>query len=85
MFTLAPAIVLIATLFTNVPQSLLLWAIMAAIAHVLWLVAVYHRMHVSPLYAFISPLGALVVLYIFARAASRGQRVMWKDRVYVSR
>ena len=84
MFTLAPAIVLLANLFIEVPQSLLLWATITAVAHVLWWIAVYRRMHVSPLYAFISPLGALVLLYIFVRAASRGQRVMWKDRVYVS-
>lgn len=85
MFTLAPAIVLVAALFTDVPQSLLLWAILAGAAHLIWLMAVYRRMNVAPLYAIISPLGALVILYIFARAALRGQRVIWKDRVYVSR
>ncbi len=85
LFTLAPAVVLIASLFADMPGSLSLWAIMAAGAQIVWWIAVYHRMHVSPLYAVISPLGALVVLHIFARAALRGQRVTWKDRVYVSR
>ena len=85
LFTLAPAIVLIVSLIRDVPGSLSLWAIMAALAQVIWWMAVYHRMHVSPWYALISPLGALVVLYIFARATLSGQKVTWKDRVYVSR
>jgi hypothetical protein len=85
VFTLAPVIVLLASLLMDVPQSLLIWAVLAGAAQLLWWIAVYHRMHVSPFYAIISPVGALVVLYIFARAALRGQRVVWKDRVYVSR
>lgn len=84
MFTVAPAIVLAATLLTDVPQSLSLWATITAVAQLLWWIAVYRRMHVSPLYALISPVGAAVVLYIFARALLRGQRVVWKGRSYVS-
>jgi chlorobactene glucosyltransferase len=85
LFTVVPAFVLVVNLIQGMNKDLLLWASIAASAQtILWMV-VYVRMKVSPLYALISPIGALVVLYIFARAALRGQKVEWKDRQYVSR
>ncbi len=84
LITIAPAAVLIATLFLSVSPGLMLWAVIAQSAQLLWWIAVYHRMHVPPLYALITPLGALIVLYIFVRAALRGQRVVWKGRAYLS-
>jgi len=84
MITIAPAAVLIAALFSTVSPSVLLWATITQSAQLLWWLVVYHRMHVSPLYALITPFGAMIVLYIFVRAALRGQRVVWKDRTYVS-
>ena len=84
LITLAPAVVLVASLFFRVSVDLRLWAVIAQSANLVWWLAVYPRMKVSPLYAFLSPLGALIVLYIFVRAALRGQRVVWKDRSYMS-
>lgn len=84
LITLAPAVVLVASLFFRVSVDLRLWAVVAQSANLVWWLAVYPRMKVSPLYAFLSPLGALIVLYIFVRAALRGQRVVWKDRSYMS-
>jgi chlorobactene glucosyltransferase len=84
LITIAPAFVLLAGLFVSLSPGLLLWAAIAQVAQLLWWISVYHRMHVSPLYSLISPLGASIVLYIFIRAALRGQRVVWKDRAYVS-
>jgi chlorobactene glucosyltransferase len=84
MITIAPAAVLVASLFASVSPTLLLWAAIAQSAQLLWWVVVYHRMHVPLFYALLTPVGALVVLYIFVRAALRGQKVVWKDRSYVS-
>ena len=84
LMMIVPALVLVVSLFALVPNDVMLWAILAEAAQLLWWMAVYNRMRVSPLYAFIAPIGALVVLYIFTRALMRGQRVVWKDRVYVS-
>ena len=44
--------------------------------------AVYLRAGRSPLYAFTFPLGAAVLLWIFAGAIHRGRRVSWKGRDY---
>jgi chlorobactene glucosyltransferase len=85
LFTAVPAFVLVVNLIQGMNKDLLLWASIAASAQTIWWMVVYVRMKVSPLYALISPIGALVVLYIFARAALRGQKVEWKDRQYVSR
>lgn len=85
LFTIVPAVVLAVSLIQRINPDLVLWAIIAQSAQLLWWISVYFRMKVSPLYALISPIGALVVLYIFARAAMRGQKVVWKDRQYVSR
>jgi chlorobactene glucosyltransferase len=85
LFTIVPAAVLTAVLIQRINPELLLWAMIAQSAQLLWWISVYIRMKVSPLYALISPIGALLVLYIFARAAMRGQKVVWKDRQYVSR
>jgi len=84
MITIAPAAILVATLIVKLSPGVLLWALIAQSAQLLWWLLVYRRMHVSPLYAFVTPIGALIVLYIFIRAAMRGQRVVWKDRAYVS-
>jgi hypothetical protein len=46
---------------------------------------VYRSIGESFLYVILSPIGAAVTLYIFARAIARGRRVRWKDREYISR
>ena len=85
LFTIVPAALIAVNLIQPINPDLLLWAIIAQSAQLLWWISVYVRMKVSSLYALISPIGALMVLYIFARAALRGQKVVWKDREYVSR
>ena len=85
MFSLAPALVLVASLVVSLPSDVVLWAVIAQVALFLWWGYVYWQIDESVLYALLSPLGALVIFYIFTRAALRGQRVVWKDRTYISR
>ena len=82
---LAPFVVLIASLFLSMSDSLLLWGLIAQASLLLWWAYVYRSIGESLLYVLLSPLGALVTLFIFARAVLRGQRVVWKDREYISR
>ena len=84
MFNLLPALVLLAAVFMTLPASVVLWAVIAQAALLVWWGYVYWQIGESPLYALLSPLGALVVAYIFTRAILRGQRVVWKDRAYIS-
>jgi chlorobactene glucosyltransferase len=81
---LAPALILIASVFFTVPEPLVVWAAIAQIILFGWWAFVYWRIKRSPLYALLSPVGAAVVFYIFLRAVLRGRRVIWKDREYVS-
>jgi chlorobactene glucosyltransferase len=85
MFSFVPALVLLAGLVVSLPEAVWLWAAISQVALLAWWAYVYWQIDESPLYALISPLGALVILYIFGRAALRGQRVVWKDRTYISR
>lgn len=84
MIVFMPPLVLLASLFAHLPHALVLWAIISSVAQLAWWIAVYIQMKQSPLYALLSPIGALVVFYIFARAIARGQRVTWKNRDYLS-
>ena len=79
-----PALILLASVFFRLPEPLVVWATVAQVMLLVWWTFVYLRIGRSPLYAFLSPLGAAVVFYIFLRAVLRGRRVMWKDREYVS-
>jgi chlorobactene glucosyltransferase len=81
---LAPALVLIARVFVEFPEPVVLWAAISQSALLIWWIALYFKIEESPAYAVIAPLGAAMILYIFARAALRGQRVSWKGRSYVS-
>jgi chlorobactene glucosyltransferase len=81
---LAPALVLAASGFLPVSPAVLLWAVIAQASLLLWWAYVYRSIGESLLYALLSPLGALVTLFIFSRAILRGQRVVWKDREYIS-
>jgi hypothetical protein len=62
-----------------------LWAAIATAATLLWWIVAYVQIEESPLYALAYPLGASVLLYIFASAILRGRRVTWKGRTYTSR
>ncbi len=78
-----PAVVLIAGLITPLPAALMLWAAIVQTLLLLVWVPIYIALK-RPLYALLTPLGAVMVLYIFLRAVLRGRRVMWKGRQYVS-
>ena len=84
LFNLVPALVLIASLVVPVSSALLLWATIAEVAMLVWWIYLYSSIGESPFYSLLSPLGALMVFYIFLRAALRGQRVLWKGRQYIS-
>ena len=84
LFLLAPATVSIAGVAGLVPP-VLAWAGAAAyVATSLWLAAAYAWLRKPPLTGFLHPLGAAVMLWIFAGAIGRGSRVTWKGRDYTS-
>ncbi|HEX6574546.1 MAG TPA: glycosyltransferase [Gemmatimonadaceae bacterium] len=81
---LAPTIVLLAALFFPVSATVLLWAVIADVALLLWWLYVYRSIREPLWYVPLFPLGAAVTLFIFLRAISRGRSVSWKDRQYIS-
>jgi chlorobactene glucosyltransferase len=84
MIVFVPPFVLVASLLMHWPHALLLWSMVSSAALLVWWIAVYIQMEQSPWYALLTPIGALVVFYIFARAIARGRQVTWKDRNYLS-
>jgi cellulose synthase/poly-beta-1,6-N-acetylglucosamine synthase-like glycosyltransferase len=64
------------------PATALVWLASSMLALVAGWTAVYLRAGRSPLYALTFPLGAAVLLWIFAGAIRRGRRVSWKGRDY---
>lgn len=78
----APTLVLLAGLVWDLPFAVLLWAAVAQACLLIWWAYVYHVIDESPLWALMSPLGALMTTFIFARAVARGSRVEWKGREY---
>jgi chlorobactene glucosyltransferase len=81
---IAPLIVLVAAALGIVSGGITLWATIATAATLLWWIVAYVQIDESPLYALAYPLGASVLLYIFASAIIRGRRVTWKGRTYTS-
>ena len=63
-------------------REVVLWAATVyALSVVIW-VRFSRRMHVSPVYAMLYPLGAAVGSWIFLRSWIRGRTVEWKGRTY---
>jgi chlorobactene glucosyltransferase len=58
------------------------WAVAATAILLVWWLIVYGTMVRRPWYAFIAPIGNLLLGYIFLRAIARGTRVEWKGREY---
>jgi chlorobactene glucosyltransferase len=78
---LAPPVTLISSLFVPVWIGALMWAAACSIMLVAWWAIIYVRaFRQSPLYALALPLGAMIVLFIIARATVRGRGVEWKGR-----
>jgi len=80
---LAPVLTLIAAAVVPLPQGVVIWAAVCTTLLLLWWGFIYVRaFRQSPLYALTLPLGAMVVLFIIARATVRGRGVEWKGRRY---
>ncbi len=81
---LVPPLVLALSLSGVLGHSALVWSAIATASNVLWWLAVYGWLRLSPMYALLHPLGAAVMLYVSVGAIVRGRRVRWKDREYIS-
>lgn len=80
---LAPIATLIYAAFAPVATSVVIWAAVCSVILLVWWAVIYVAgFRQSPLYAFALPLGAMVVLFIIARATVRGRGVEWKGRRY---
>jgi chlorobactene glucosyltransferase len=82
LFQLVPPAVLALGWAGIVGSAALTWAAVATGANLLWWALVYVWLRVSPAYALLHPLGAVVLLYVVVRAMVRGRRVRWKERDY---
>jgi hypothetical protein len=58
------------------------WAIATSAILLVWWAIVYGAMTRRPWYAFIAPIGNVLLAYIFLRAIARGTQVEWKGRAY---
>lgn len=59
-----------------------IWALAATAILLVWWLIVYGAMARRPWYAFLAPIGNVLLGYIFLRAIARGTRVEWKGREY---
>jgi glycosyltransferase involved in cell wall biosynthesis len=81
---LAPVVSLALALAGVVTGAWLLWSAVSVAATVFWWLVLYGYVREPRWYAFLYPVGALVVLYIMIGALARGDRVSWKGRRYRS-
>jgi chlorobactene glucosyltransferase len=80
---LAPIVTLIASAFVPLSAGVVHWAVACTILLAIWWAFIYVRaFRLSPLYALALPLGAMVIVFIVARATVRGRGVEWKGRRY---
>jgi chlorobactene glucosyltransferase len=84
LMELFPVAVLLFAAFGTSTSAILWWSVIACAATLGWWIAVYAAIGENPLYALAYPLGALIILYIFVTAVTRGRRVSWKGRTYIS-
>ncbi len=84
LLRVVPALVLVAAIFFSVPEPVVVWAAIAQACLLVWWLFIYSLIDESPAYAFLTPVGAAMVFWIFLRAALRGKRVLWKGREYTS-
>ncbi|HEX9483951.1 MAG TPA: hypothetical protein VF929_05195, partial [Gemmatimonadaceae bacterium] len=85
---LAPPLMMMLAAFGVVGSEAALWASVALGANLVWWLLVYLWLDFGLLraigYTVASPLGAMVMLYIAAKAIVRGRRVRWKGREYLA-
>jgi chlorobactene glucosyltransferase len=84
VFGFVPTLILIAGLFVPLGPAVLLWAVICEFSLLVWWIYIYRSISEPLWYVPLFPLGAVAVFFIFLRAIVRGQRVVWKDREYVS-
>ena len=80
---LAPMLTLAYAALVPVSRSVFLWAAASTALLLVWWGFIERRaFRQSPLYAITLPLGAIIVMFIVARATVRGRGVEWKGRRY---
>jgi chlorobactene glucosyltransferase len=80
---LAPVATLIAASVVPIAKGAVMWAAVCCVLLLVWWAFIYGRaFRQSPVYALTLPLGAVIVLFIIARATVRGRGVEWKGRKY---
>jgi hypothetical protein len=83
LMNLAPVATAVASVWVPMAPWVVGWSRVCTVFLFAWWALIYARaFRQSPLYAITLPLGALVVLYIVARATVRGRGVEWKGRRY---
>jgi chlorobactene glucosyltransferase len=81
---LAPPIVLLIAATGALASAWLVWSASVVAVSLLFWAAIYRFMGESVFYALLYPLGLVMLFYIALGAVTRGQRVQWKDRTYMS-
>jgi chlorobactene glucosyltransferase len=81
---LVPPVLLALSLTGVLGHGWLVWSAIVTSLNLLWWLAVYIALGLSPLYAFLHPFGATVLLYISLASIRRGRSVEWKGRSYVA-
>jgi chlorobactene glucosyltransferase len=79
---LAPLVALVFALFGAGSEGLETWSIVTSAVMLVWWLMAYTLIGRRPWYAFLAPIGNLVLGYIFVRAIARGRQVEWKGREY---
>ena len=81
---LAPAVALALALAGVLGPGWMTWSAISVGASVFWWIVIYSYIGQPRRYAFVYPLGGLLLLYISLGAILRGDRVAWKGRTYQS-
>lgn len=84
LFELAPVLALVAGALGLLSGTWFLAGIIATAALLALWTIIYRSASERAAYALLFPLGAAVMLYIFASAIMHGSRVTWKGRAYTS-
>ena len=80
-FVLLPPAILLLGLTGVITESVIAAAAATVLLLLMW-AAIYRAFGLTPAYAFIYPVGSLVLLYIVLTAVGRGRQVAWKGREY---
>ena len=84
LYQLLPLLAIVSGVLAS-SMVLAMWGAAASVVVLCCWLVVYRGMEQKASYAFLSPAGAGVLLFILARSVLRGRRVAWAGREYVSR